>query len=103
MQDSNNVGIGAVKFPTDTQVGVLANTEFENPENFESANTALATYSTRDITTALSAISFQIEMAAKAAAEAARAEELIQANMAKNRKNDHARKYAMPAGLTEVN
>ena len=103
LQDSSTFGIGNNRFSIDAQVGVIANGEFEGAEHFDSENTSLATYSTRDITTALSAISFRIESAAQAAAEAAKAEEMVKANIAKNRRNEHARQYGMPSGLSEVN
>lgn len=103
LQDSSSFGIGNNRFSIDAQVGVIANGEFENSEGFDSENTSLATYSTRDISTAISAISFRIESAAQAAAEAAKAEEMVKANIAKNRRNEHARKYGMPSGLSEVN
>ena len=103
LQDSSSFGIGNNRFSIDAQVGVIANGEFESSENFDSENTSLATYSTRDISTAITAISYRIETAAKAAAEAAKAEEMVKANIAKNRRNEHARKYGMPSGLSEVN
>lgn len=103
LQDSSTFGIGVNRFSIDAQVGVIANGEFEGAENFDSENTSLATYSTRDITTALSTISYRIESAAQAAAEAAKAEEMVKSNIAKNRRNEHARQYGMPAGLSEVN
>lgn len=103
LQDSSSFGIGNNRFSIDAQVGVIANGEFESSESFDSENTSLATYSTRDISTAISAISFRIESAAKAAAEAAKAEEMVKANIAKNRRNEHARAYGMPSGLSEVN
>ena len=103
LQDSSTFGIGNNRFSVDAQVGVIANGEYEGTENFDSQNTSLATYSTRDITTAISTISYRIEAAAKAAAEAARAEEMVQANIAKNRRNEHARQHGMPEGLSEVN
>ena len=103
LQDSSTFGIGNTRFSVDAQVGVIANGEFENQDSFDSANTSLATYSTRDISTAISAISFKIENAARAAAEAAKAEEMVKANIAKNKRNEHARLYGMPSGLSEVN
>lgn len=103
LQDSSSFGLGNARFSIDAQVGVIANGEYENSDGFDSQNTALATYSTRDISTALSAISFRIESAAQASAEAAKAEEMVKANIAKNRRNEHARAFGMPAGLSEVN
>ena len=103
LQDSSSFGIGNNRFSIDAQVGVIANGEFEGSEHFDSENTSLATYSTRDISTAISAISFRIESAAQAAAEAAKAEEMVKANIAKNRRNEHARAFGMPSGLSEVN
>ena len=103
MQDSSSFGLGNARFSIDAQVGVIANGEYENSDGFDSQNTALATYSTRDISTALSAISFRIESAAQASAEAAKAEEMVKANIAKNRRNEHARAFGMPSGLSEVN
>lgn len=103
LQDSSTFGIGNNRFNVDAQVGVIANGEFETKESFDSSNTSLATYSTRDISTAISAISFKIENAARAAAEAAKAEEMVKANIAKNKRNEHARFYGMPSGLSEVN
>ena len=103
LQDSSSFGIGNNRFSVDAQVGVISNGEFEGSEHFDSQNTSLATYSTRDISTAISAISFRIESAAKAAAEAAKSLELAKANNAKNRRNEHARTYGMPSGLSEVN
>lgn len=103
LQDTDSFGIGNQRFSTDAQVGVIANNEYDNGKGFESSSTGLATYSTRDISTALASISFKIELAAKAAAEAARAQELIEINMAKNRRNEHARTFGMPEGLSEVN
>lgn len=103
LQDSSTFGIGNNRFSVDAQVGVIANGEFEERDSFDSSNTSLATYSTRDISTAISAISFRIENAARAAAEAAKAEEMVKANIAKNKRNEHARLQGMPAGLSEVN
>lgn len=103
LQDSSTFGIGNNRFSVDAQVGVIANGEYEGAEHFDSENTSLATYSTRDITTAISSISYRIEVAAKAAAEAARAEEMVKANIGKNRRNEHARQHGMPANLSEVN
>lgn len=103
LQESDHFGIGNQRFSVDAQVGQISNTEFEDIQSFEASNIALATYSTRDITTALSSIAYKIELAAQAAAEASKAEELVKANIAKNRRNDHARSYGMPSGLEEVN
>ena len=102
LQDASTFGIGNNRFSVDAQVGVIANGEFEQ-EGFDSSNTALATYTTRDITTAISSISFKIENAARTAAETAKADELVKANNGKNRRNIHARVYGMPPGLSEVN
>lgn len=103
LKDTTSIGIGSTRYSTEGQIGVIASTEYELPEHFESANTALATYSTRDISTALSVIAYQIEAATKAAAEAARAQEMIEANIAKNNRNEHARNFGMPPNLEEVN
>lgn len=103
LQDSESFGIGNNRFDTNAQVGVIANDDYNNSDEFDAANSSLATYSTRDISTAISSISYKIALAAKAAAEAARAQELVEINIAKNRRNDHARSFGMPDGLSEVN
>lgn len=102
LKDSSSFGLGEDRFSVDAQVGVISTNEFEDAQTYEASNTSLATYSTRDISTALSVISLNIENAAKIAAEQARAEELSKINFAKNRRNEHARMYGMPAGLEEV-
>ena len=103
LQDSESFGIGRQRFSINAQVGIISNGKYESQNLFDSSSTSLATYSTRDISTALSAISYKIELAAKAAAEAAKAQELIEANFAKNKRNEHAIRYGMPPGLEEIN
>ena len=103
LKDSDSFGLGTERFKVDAQVGVMANSEFEDSNSFESAQTALATYTTRDISTALSSISYKIEQDTLAAAEAAKAQELSRINIAKNRRNDHEREYGMPPELSEIN
>lgn len=103
LSETNSFGIGSTKFATNTQVGIISNNEYENIDKFESSDTTLAAYSTRDISSALTTISVQIEAAAKAAAEAAKAAEIIEANMAKNRRNEQVRKSGIPPELPPVN
>lgn len=103
LDDASSFGIGNARFSTDAQVGVIANNDYSNSNVFDAANSTLATYSTRDISTAISSISYKIALAAKAAAEAARAQELVEINIAKNRRNEHARAHSMPEELSEVN
>lgn len=103
LQDTSSFGIGNDRCSVDTQVGVISNNDYQDGSKFETTSSSLATYTTRDITTALSSISFKIESAAKAAAEAARLAELIKSNEAKNNRNAHSLRYSMPSGLSEVN
>lgn len=103
LQESDNFGIGNQRFSVEGQVGVISKTDYETEGAMESANTSLATFCTRDISLAISSISFKIEIAAQAAAEAAKAEELVKINNGKNHQLLHAQQYGMPDGLSEIN
>lgn len=103
LKESDNFGIGNHRFKVDSQVGVISNNEFSDVGSFEASQTSLATYTTRDISTALSSISYQIEKNAIAMAQAVHAAELIDINRAKNNRIEFGRHYPMPAGLEEIN
>lgn len=103
LQESNIFGIGENRFNVDSQIGVISKNDFETEGGMESGHTSLATFCTRDITTALSSLSFKIEMAAQAAAAAAKAEEMLKINQAKNNRLIHINKYGLPAELSEIN
>ena len=103
LKESDSFGIGNYRFKVDSQVDVISNNEFSDIGSFEASQTSLATYTTRDISTALSSISYQIEQNALAMAQAAHAAELIDINRAKNNRIEFGRHYSMPSGLEEIN
>ena len=103
LKESDSFGIGNHRFKVDSQVGVISNNEFSDVESFKASQTSLATYTTRDISTAISSISYQIEQNALAMAQAAHAAELIDINRAKNNRIEFEKHYSMPSGLSEIN
>ena len=103
LSDSTSFGIGNQRFSVDAQVGVITDTEFNDPLSFESSQTTISTYSTRDISLAVSTIGHKKEVEAKAIAEAQKAAEIAHIAFCKNRRNEHQKKYGMPSDLTEIN
>lgn len=103
LQESDSFGLGNQRFSINAPVGVISSNLYEAQSTYDSSHTSLATYSTRDISTALSSISYKIELAAQAAAAAAHAEEMAKINVAKNKRNEHALSYGMPPNLEEIN
>lgn len=88
LNDSDTFGIGKNRFTINAQVGVLSSAEYQQPEAFEASQTSLASFSTRDISTALSSINSRIEERFKIAEQQRLAQQMIQINALKNIQNE---------------
>ena len=102
--DGKTFGIGADTSSATTQVGVISSgyNVSESVDGEPSPASTLVSYPQRDLSETLSTILIRHENAAKAAAEAARIDEINHISKAKNNRARQAATSGLPA-LSEIN